>query len=110
MCMYINSFFSSSPNQLFMPHISVLDFIPWPAFRELAVQLPAMQERMVWLITMMTTIRCDWWHTPEEALFQHNETGLVDLSPLGKVSLNPSSCRNNVPTWVLPWCFDADIF
>ena len=68
-----------------MPHISILDFIPWPAFRELAVQLPAMQERMMWLINMMTTIRCDWSHTTEESLCQNKETGLVDLCSLGKV-------------------------
>jgi hypothetical protein len=47
-CMYIDCR-HNSPNQLLMPHIDTLDFIPWPAFREFAVQIPAMQERMEWV-------------------------------------------------------------
>ncbi|KAJ4321377.1 hypothetical protein N0V94_002914 [Neodidymelliopsis sp. IMI 364377] len=49
-----------TPNQLFMPHISIVDYVPWPAFRELTVQIPAMQERMEWLLDMSNTLRCDW--------------------------------------------------
>ncbi|KAL6710145.1 hypothetical protein ACN47E_009936 [Coniothyrium glycines] len=70
-----------TPNQLFMPHINILDFIAWPAFRELAVQIPSMQQRMQWLMEMCITVRCDWRSTGEEAVARHPETGLWDLCP-----------------------------
>jgi hypothetical protein len=68
-----------SPNQLFMPHISIVDFVVWPAFRELAVQVPAMQERMWWLIDMSMNIECDWSYTTWEALYKIKRTGQADL-------------------------------
>ncbi|KIL94223.1 hypothetical protein FAVG1_02785 [Fusarium avenaceum] len=43
-------------NQLFTPHISMADFVLWPAFRDLVVQLPQLQERMAWLADMSTFI------------------------------------------------------
>lgn len=75
----------SRPNQLFMPHIRMIDFVPWPAFRELAVQIPAMQERMEWLMDMSNTLRCDWSLPTEKAFRRVDETGLLDLCPLAKV-------------------------
>lgn len=75
----------SRPNQLFMPHIKVVDFIIWPAFRELVVQIPAMQQRMEWFLDYSTTIRCDWSFPVEEALCRHEDTGLLDLCDLAKV-------------------------
>ncbi|KAF4338404.1 major facilitator superfamily transporter [Fusarium beomiforme] len=43
--------------QLFTPHISMADFVIWPAFRELVVQLPQFQERMAWLADLSLYIR-----------------------------------------------------
>lgn len=80
----------SSPNQLFMPHIYVVDFVAWPAFRELAVQIPTMQERMEWLMDMTQSIHCDWSFTAEEALSKDEETGNVRLCPVAKVKTPPS--------------------
>ncbi|CAN9197877.1 unnamed protein product [Alternaria alternata] len=68
-----------SPKQLFMPHISTIDFIVWPAFRDLVVQMPAMQERMEWFMNMSLNIKCDWPYTTEEALCENKETGQADL-------------------------------
>lgn len=68
-----------------MPHINMLDYIPWPAFRELAVQIPAMQERMEWLVDMSNTLRCDWSFPAQEAFRRPDETGLLDLCDLAKV-------------------------
>ncbi|KAF9697840.1 hypothetical protein EKO04_004296 [Ascochyta lentis] len=80
-----------TPNQLFMPHINMLDYIPWPAFRELAVQIPAMQERMEWLMDMSNTLRCDWSFPKQEAFRRVDETGLLDLCDLAKTSLRDLS-------------------
>ncbi|KAG5656822.1 hypothetical protein KAF25_010375 [Fusarium avenaceum] len=55
-------------NQLFTPHISMADFVLWPAFRDLVVQLPQLQERMAWLADMSTFIRCEWPYELEHAL------------------------------------------
>jgi hypothetical protein len=68
-----------------MPHIKMLDFIPWPAFRELAVQIPAIQERMEWLIDMCNTLRCDWPFAAEEAFRTTEDIGLLDLCDVAKV-------------------------
>ncbi|KAF3048691.1 hypothetical protein E8E11_006519 [Didymella keratinophila] len=75
-----------TPNQLFMPHINMLDYVPWPAFRELAVQIPAMQERMEWLMDMSNTLRCDWSFPIGEPIHRAEETGLTDLCPSAKVN------------------------
>lgn len=82
---------SLRPNQLFMPHISILDYVAWPAFREFAVQLPTMQERMGWLMNMSMTVRCDWWSATEDSLLRREETGCMDLCPAAKV------CSQNYP-------------
>ena len=70
-----------------MPHINMLDYIPWPAFRELAVQIPAMQERMEWLLDMSNTLRCDWAFPRGEPIQKINETGFLDLCDTAKVRL-----------------------
>ncbi|KAF4956540.1 hypothetical protein FSARC_11542 [Fusarium sarcochroum] len=72
-------------NQLFTPHISMADFVLWPALRELIVQLPEMQERMGWLADMSMFIKCDWPYELEQALHRNPTTGLVDLVDLAKV-------------------------
>lgn len=69
-----------------MPHIQMLDLIIWPAFREYAVQLPEMQERMEWLMDMSNTIHCDWYLSGDEAFRRDEQTGLLDLCDLAKVS------------------------
>lgn len=75
-------------DQLFTPHISMADFVLWPDFRDLVVQLPHLQERMAWLADMSTFIRCDWPYELEDALRKDPVSGNVDLSDLAKV-LNP---------------------
>ncbi|KAF2624546.1 hypothetical protein BU25DRAFT_398798 [Macroventuria anomochaeta] len=80
-----------TPNQLFMPHINMLDYIPWPAFRELAVQIPAMQKRMEWLMDMSNTLRCDWAFPMGEPIQRIDETGLLDLCDTAKTSLRDLS-------------------
>lgn len=66
----------------------MLDFIPWPALRELAVQIPAMQERMEWLMDMSNNLRCDWSFPAQEAFKKDDETGLLDVCDLAKVRLH----------------------
>ena len=69
-----------------MSHISVLDFVAWPAFREFAVQVTGLQERMEWMMDMSVNLRCDWYFANDEALRKDEETGLVDLCEVAKVS------------------------
>ncbi|KAF1941691.1 hypothetical protein EJ02DRAFT_347163 [Clathrospora elynae] len=80
-----------TPNQLFMPHISILDFVVWPAFREFAVQIPTMQEKMEWLSDMSANIQCDWSFPTEESLRRDEETGLVDLCPVAMATMHDLS-------------------
>jgi hypothetical protein len=61
-----------------MPHINVLDYVIWPAFREFAVQIPEMQEYMKYMLDMSINIRCDWYFAKEEALCRNEETGMLD--------------------------------
>ncbi|KAF5231494.1 hypothetical protein FANTH_13406 [Fusarium anthophilum] len=72
-------------NQLFTPHISMADFVLWPAFRDLVVQFPQLQERMAWLADMSMYIRCDWPYALEDALKPDPVNGTVDLVDLAKV-------------------------
>ncbi|KAJ4127760.1 hypothetical protein NW768_008032 [Fusarium equiseti] len=78
-------------NQLFTPHISMADFVLWPGFRELVVQLPQLQERMAWLADMSMYIKCEWPYPLEQALHRNPVSGDVDLVDLAKVStINPA--------------------
>ncbi|CAN9100212.1 unnamed protein product [Alternaria alternata] len=94
----IPEWFRPTPNQLFMPHINIVDFIVWPAFRELVVQIPAMQERMEWMMDLSLNLHCDWSLAMGEALCTSEETGQVDLCDaardvardLGNWSVGPS--------------------
>ena len=94
----IPEWFRPTPNQLFMPHINIIDFIIWPAFRELVVQIPAMQERMGWMMDLSLNLQCDWSFATSEALYTNEETGQVDLCDaardaardLGNWSVGPS--------------------
>ncbi|EXL92991.1 hypothetical protein NOF04DRAFT_14387 [Fusarium oxysporum II5] len=71
-------------NQLFTPHISMADFVLWPAFRDLVVQLPQLQERMAWLADMSMHIRCEWPYALEDALKPDPVNGTIDLTDLAK--------------------------
>ncbi|EXK82008.1 hypothetical protein FOQG_13651 [Fusarium oxysporum f. sp. raphani 54005] len=71
-------------NQLFTPHISMADFVLWPAFRDLVVQFPQLQERMAWLADMSMYIRCEWPYALEDALKPDPVSGTVDLVDLAK--------------------------
>ncbi|KAI8931522.1 hypothetical protein NX059_011181 [Plenodomus lindquistii] len=88
-----------TPNQLFMPHINIVDFVPWPAFRELVVQIPTMQERMEWLMDMSLTTRCDWQFPTKEALAKDEETGLWDLCPMAKETIRDLSNWSVAPSF-----------
>jgi hypothetical protein len=68
-----------------MPHISALDFVLWPAFREYAVQILEMQERMEWMLDMCNNLRCDWYFASQEAFKTDEETRSLDLCDLAKV-------------------------
>lgn len=72
-------------NQLFTPHISMADFVLWPAFRDLVVRLPQLQEGMAWLADMSMFIRCEWPYELEHALHRDPVSGNVDLVDLAKV-------------------------
>ncbi|EGU80596.1 hypothetical protein FOXB_08880 [Fusarium oxysporum f. sp. conglutinans Fo5176] len=71
-------------NQLFTPHISMADFVLWPAFRDLVVQFPQLQERMAWLADMSMYIRCEWPYALEDALKPDPANGTIDLVDLAK--------------------------
>lgn len=66
----------------------MLDFINWPAFREFAVQLPAMQERMEWMMDMSICIECDWSFPNNDAFQKDEETGMLDLCPVAMVRVH----------------------
>ncbi|KAF5593029.1 major facilitator superfamily transporter [Fusarium pseudocircinatum] len=71
-------------NQLFTPHISMADFVLWPAFRDLVVQFPQLQERMAWLADMSMYIQCEWPYALEDALKPDPVNGTVDLVDMAK--------------------------
>ncbi|KAK5651250.1 hypothetical protein OQA88_12658 [Cercophora sp. LCS_1] len=66
------------PNQLFMPHPMVVDFVLWPALREYVVQFPLLQVGMSWLLDMTNTLMCHWPGTTEDALVRNE--GVVELT------------------------------
>ncbi|KAJ8115371.1 hypothetical protein OPT61_g2966 [Boeremia exigua] len=80
-----------TPNQLFMKHVKIVDYVPWPAFRELAVQIPAMQERMGWLMEMIETLHCDSSLPDQEPCQKNEETKFLDLCESGKASMRDLS-------------------
>jgi hypothetical protein len=84
-----------------MPHISIVDFIVWPAFREYVVQIPEMQERMEYMLDLCKSIRCDWYFPIDEALQRNEETGLMDLCDLAKVC---APCQLHMHTKHLVLC------
>ncbi|KAH7381335.1 hypothetical protein DE146DRAFT_283260 [Phaeosphaeria sp. MPI-PUGE-AT-0046c] len=88
-----------TPNQLFMPHTNILDFIIWPAFREYVVEFPEMHEHMEYMLDMSNTIRCDWFFATEEAFFKVDETRMFDLCMLAKASMRDLSCWSVGPSF-----------
>ncbi|VZH89276.1 unnamed protein product, partial [Fusarium fujikuroi] len=60
------------------------DFILWPAFRDLVVQFPQLQERMAWLADMSMNIRCEWPYALKDAVKTDPVDGTVDLVGLAK--------------------------
>jgi hypothetical protein len=67
------------------------DFVLWPGFRDLVVQLPQLQQRMEWLADMSLFIKCDWPYTLEQALYRNPVSERVDLTDLAKVTIFISS-------------------
>jgi len=74
-----------------MPHISILDFVIWPAFREFAAESPELQEQMEWLVDMCIHLRCDWPFSTDEAFLRDENTDLLDLCDLAKQYLRDLS-------------------
>lgn len=74
----------------------MLDYIPWPAFRELAVQIPDMQEHMEWLLDMSNTICCEWSFPDQEPFHKNKETDSLDLCETGKVCRRHKQSRASV--------------
>jgi hypothetical protein len=73
------------PNQLFMPHVELVDFLIWPALREHVIRVPSMQVNLEWLMDMSLTASCDWEGTAEKALCRNAITGDFDLTDAAKV-------------------------
>jgi hypothetical protein len=69
-----------------MPHIHILDFILWPAFREYAVEMLEMQEHMEYMMDMSNNLLCDWYLEKADAFQRVEETGMLDLSDMAKVN------------------------
>ncbi|RFN54961.1 hc-toxin efflux carrier toxa [Fusarium flagelliforme] len=86
-------------NQLFTPHISMADFVLWPGFRELVVQLPHLQERMAWLADMSMFINCEWPYPLEQALHRNPISGDVDLVDLAKQHVWTLQCWSVGPSF-----------
>jgi hypothetical protein len=86
-------------NQLFTPHISMADFVLWPGFRELVVQLPQLQERMAWLADMSMFINCEWPYPLEQALHRNPISGDVDLVDLAKQHVWTLQCWSVGPSF-----------
>ncbi|KAG5781944.1 hypothetical protein H9Q69_002876 [Fusarium xylarioides] len=86
-------------NQLFTPHISMADFVLWPAFRDLVVQFPQLQERMAWLADMSMYIRCEWPYALEDALKPDPINGTVDLVDLAKEHVWNLGCWSVGPSF-----------
>lgn len=94
-----------------MPHIKMIDFVIWPAFRELAVLLPFMQEHMEWLMDLSIHVQRRWTgDTLEEALWQDPLTAGTDLTDSAKVSVvfkercdtganGVQECMNRLENW-----------
>ncbi|QGI87885.1 hypothetical protein CEK25_002841 [Fusarium fujikuroi] len=86
-------------NQLFTPHISTADFILWPAFRDLVVQFPQLQERMAWLADMSMNIRCEWPYALKDAVKTDPVDGTVDLVGLAKEHIWNLGCWSVGPSF-----------
>ncbi|XEV02459.1 hypothetical protein FSHL1_007746 [Fusarium sambucinum] len=96
-------------NQLFTPHISMADFVLWPGFRDLVVQLPQLQERMEWLADMSLFIKCDWPYPLEQALHRNPVSGDVDLVDLAKQHVWTLGCWSVGPSF-RGFLHDADSY
>ncbi|KAG8672979.1 hypothetical protein FPOAC2_06401 [Fusarium poae] len=86
-------------HQLFTPHISMADFVLWPGFRDLVVQLPQLQQRMEWLADMSLFIKCDWPYTLEQALYRNPVSERVDLTDLAKQHVWTLGCWSVGPSF-----------
>ncbi|KAF2992964.1 hypothetical protein E8E13_000891 [Curvularia kusanoi] len=88
-----------TPNQLFLPHMYMMDFVIWPKLRELAVSTPPMQEKMDWLVDVSTHVRCYWPFGIEKATCKDAETGLTVLTVQAKKQMSDLSNWSVGPTF-----------
>ncbi|KAK4641185.1 hypothetical protein QC761_610110 [Podospora bellae-mahoneyi] len=96
-----------TPNQYFMPHPMILDFVIWPALREYVVQFPSFHVGMDWLVVLFDTITCAWPGTVEEALCQDQLTGATDLTPEAKNVARRLESWSLGPAFI-PYMFKAE--
>ncbi|KAK0667817.1 hypothetical protein QBC41DRAFT_132651 [Cercophora samala] len=96
-----------TPNQFFMPHPMILDFIVWPALRDYVVQFPSLQVGMEWLVVLTDTITCEWSGTTDEALCRDEMTGATDLTPVAKNVVRQLESWSLGPTFV-PYLSNAE--
>lgn len=73
-------------NQLFVPHVEMVDFLNWPALRECIINSPTLQDDFKWLLDMSKNIDCEWLSSPEAALEQDELTGELHLTQAARVS------------------------
>ncbi|KAH8673301.1 hypothetical protein BX600DRAFT_508578 [Xylariales sp. PMI_506] len=72
-------------DQLFRPHVEIIDFVVWPALRDRLVNDEALQEDLRWLNILSKTINCDWFLAPEMALEIEPAFGVVQLTDSAKM-------------------------
>ncbi|KAI1858341.1 uncharacterized protein JN550_012791 [Neoarthrinium moseri] len=74
-------------DQLFVPHVEIVDLVLWPAPRDLVVNNAAtLQSDWRWLHDMGVTIDCDWFVDLELALEMDPVTGEMYLSEAAKAT------------------------
>lgn len=82
----VPAFLRPTMNQIFVPHVEMVDFVIWPASRDLIINNPAtLQKDFRWLEDMGRTIECDWFVDPELALESDPEPGQMYLTEAAKV-------------------------
>ncbi|KAF2104309.1 hypothetical protein NA57DRAFT_70521 [Rhizodiscina lignyota] len=85
-----------TPNQLFIPHSELFDFLIWPTLRDHAVTNHELHFNLAWLMEMSLTLTCAWNGTPQEVLDRDPITGDAHLTDIAKDYVK------NLANWSLP--------
>lgn len=87
--------FRPTISQLYIPHVDLVDFLLWPALRDMITNRPdTLQKDWRWLDDMSRTIECDWFINFDLALETNPETGEVHLTETAKVRIWTQSGLN----------------